>query len=1120
MADIPQLVTGLSVDLSQIDGQLKAGLAKQEDYAKNSEGVHKDSLSRIEKMYARVQLQNKLTVANVSGNQKQIQALQDELELTRQIALARRAGMNVANATKAAQDHMAAVRAAREEAEEASKASHGSGLGGFNRAQTMELTHVAKSLFDQISAGASPMRALSVEGGRLAQVFAEGEGGVGGSFKSLLGLMTPLNLGLGLIAAGAVAGVVALGKVKEAAQEITTLKINADKLGIPIEDLQQWQFVAAQSHVSNDDLDRSFDGLSVTLGKLKSGIREQRIQPFIEELGITDGDIAKARNAGDLMNLLITKMAAIRDPAERIQIADAFGMQSAMPLLSKTREEIQGMTDDFRRNASVVSGAQADSIERNNQKMEGMHAIMHDKIRADLVELAPMVQGLWIAWDTVAEKTLGAIAVMANGLGRFEQTAEAMANYQPKKPGDLGSEAGAVGANALGRFNTAITHPTTSILDLLGVGGPEARWWNIGKPRDILPQMSGGEGKAHAPSGEVGAGERTRAAAEGAKKATEDFTSAIDEYVTHTSHAEAMQKRINDDRKNGAVISPEQASSLMAAARSQDAKFGESEARKAAAASRKAIEENKASDDAISEAKKAELKAHIAITADLAAEHVLKLEELGEERDKKNRQATQDAAAGKISSTAAQSVIGSNNRAYDDSAALEARQYEEEVANQARTYAEDLIKFQIKHLSAQAQIATTADEWAAETKAAFAAQQKIDRDDFAAKTAARTHEIGANHLDAGQAQAEVAAYDAAQAEEMSKNSRDVDLQVLDRKKAFADQLTGYTTSMLSAEASMATTVQQRQAIELQLLQIKQQEARDALEDQIRKDHVSPDQAAALRGGLQASQTAEFTSKQVQDQRADNPLYSYANPTEGVGQQLQTEQVKAMQEFGDDVASAITQTKNLGEAFHATAQSIVADLLKIAIQRSITQPLANALFGAEGGGASAPPLGSSSGNSGWYGLGTSSAPLDSALDRNGMDPSGSGDLSTIGQGISLAGTIGKLFGLPAFRDGTDDAPGGLTEVGEDGPELVNLPGGAKVSTNTELNALNAASASQASTNTTMNHNISIDLTGANGDETIRQIAGAAAHQGTMLAIAASRSDLKKAQRAPQRNLMSY
>lgn len=55
----------------------------------------------------------------------------------------------------------------------------------------------------------------------------------------------------------------------------------------------------------------------------------------------------------------------------------------------------------------------------------------------------------------------------------------------------------------------------------------------------------------------------------------------------------------------------------------------------------------------------------------------------------------------------------------------------------------------------------------------------------------------------------------------------------------------------------------------------------------------------------------------------------------------------------------------------------------------------------------------------------------------------------GKGGGIFGMIGSLFGLPAFANGTSNAPGGLALVGERGPELVNLPSGSQVIPNSAL-----------------------------------------------------------------------
>lgn len=58
-------------------------------------------------------------------------------------------------------------------------------------------------------------------------------------------------------------------------------------------------------------------------------------------------------------------------------------------------------------------------------------------------------------------------------------------------------------------------------------------------------------------------------------------------------------------------------------------------------------------------------------------------------------------------------------------------------------------------------------------------------------------------------------------------------------------------------------------------------------------------------------------------------------------------------------------------------------------------------------------------------------------------------SGAGSAAGGAGTLSMLASIPAYASGIDNAPGGLSMVGENGPELVNLPGGSSVIPNSAL-----------------------------------------------------------------------
>jgi hypothetical protein len=99
-------------------------------------------------------------------------------------------------------------------------------------------------------------------------------------------------------------------------------------------------------------------------------------------------------------------------------------------------------------------------------------------------------------------------------------------------------------------------------------------------------------------------------------------------------------------------------------------------------------------------------------------------------------------------------------------------------------------------------------------------------------------------------------------------------------------------------------------------------------------------------------------------------------------------VRSLDTFTNSLADVVTGARNVKDAVADMVRSILADLVKLAIRQAITGPIAGAIGGLFGGAG----------------------------------------------------------GIPKFAGGTDSAPGGWSLVGEKGPELVNLPRGARVFSN--------------------------------------------------------------------------
>ena len=85
-----------------------------------------------------------------------------------------------------------------------------------------------------------------------------------------------------------------------------------------------------------------------------------------------------------------------------------------------------------------------------------------------------------------------------------------------------------------------------------------------------------------------------------------------------------------------------------------------------------------------------------------------------------------------------------------------------------------------------------------------------------------------------------------------------------------------------------------------------------------------------------------------------------------------------------------------------------------------------------------------------------------------------EIGLIGGGAGPLGFLAAL--IPAHAAGTNSAPGGLSLVGERGPELVNLPRGAQVIPNATLAALSRMQVPAAGGVTVVQH-LALDLRGA-------------------------------------------
>lgn len=258
---------------------------------------------------------------------------------------------------------------------------------------------------------------------------------------------------------------------------------------------------------------------------------------------------------------------------------------------------------------------------------------------------------------------------------------------------------------------------------------------------------------------------------------------------------------------------------------------------------------------------------------------------------------------------------------------------------------------------------------------------------------------------------------------IAENTREVE----ERKNAVAEKTVSAEADALRAaadelenRAKYARTFGQKHDYELEALE-KRQEA-DRLEFDLRKKQyqaelrllgVTEERIAAIIAQMQADfdkSQATATSNTGHDQSDEDPtvrdqIRKHAESFGSLNHQIGEIATGALDNLTSGLTDAIMGAQSLKEAFSDMAKSIIAELIQMAIRFVIFEAIGNAL--------------------GYKGLGKTAIGL-------GKQPSGSVEIG-------------------ANAMGTNNWRGGLSVVGEKGPELMYLPSGAQIAPNNLLSS---------------------------------------------------------------------
>jgi hypothetical protein len=158
--------------------------------------------------------------------------------------------------------------------------------------------------------------------------------------------------------------------------------------------------------------------------------------------------------------------------------------------------------------------------------------------------------------------------------------------------------------------------------------------------------------------------------------------------------------------------------------------------------------------------------------------------------------------------------------------------------------------------------------------------------------------------------------------------------------------------LVRAHADLAETTKERRDASVALLDLAQQAERLELEALLASKEATDAQKQIARARLAMLPQLRDLAVQSIDRQYEGAgaKFRRAVNSQDINEQLDQVKVRGLQSLEDELAGIVSGTESVSHAFKRMAQSIIADLARIAIEKEIILPLANMLFGGTGGGS--------------------------------------------------------------------------------------------------------------------------------------------------------------------------
>lgn len=210
-----------------------------------------------------------------------------------------------------------------------------------------------------------------------------------------------------------------------------------------------------------------------------------------------------------------------------------------------------------------------------------------------------------------------------------------------------------------------------------------------------------------------------------------------------------------------------------------------------------------------------------------------------------------------------------------------------------------------------------------------------------------------------------------------------------------------TRDLTGAQANLVTSLKDKLAAELRIIDLQEQEERmrlEAIRDNERLNAAEREAARRRLAILPELYGAERESAKQQNEGVGAKYLRGLNSTD-INEQLDEVRVRGLQTLEDKIVDVTASIFKMGGAFGDIANQIISDLIRIGVQKAIIAPLAGALFG--GGEGLGGIIGSIFGGGGRASGGhVNAGQLYQVNERpggvEGFRPAGSGKIIPLGQ----------------------------------------------------------------------------------------------------------------------------